>query len=454
MIGEKQRNYAIVPILVAGLALRIYVALTSAAIEMDGIGYATMADNFAKGLFSRAFESVFPPVYPLFVAPVHLVIANVETAGRLVSLMFGVLLIYMSFVFARRFFRDEGKALWVALLVAFHPYLVRYSGAVLSEACAAFLFSATVFSFYMGWQEERRRYIVISGLCLTLTYLTRPEYIVFYVPFILCLLARRRFLDSLLFFVPFVVLGFLYMGALWWQTGAWMVSRKATLSPFAPLGVVLSNFAVVVYEFFIAVFPLFFLLAVFGYKLIEGPYRRLVLLLVAFHIVSLSFIGHQTQRYSIEFAPVCMIFAAEGIYAAGDYLGRRFLRGAWMQYAMVGLILCVCLFQAYTPYRHDRLLHKRAGLFLLAYDPGSVVASRLPLVAFYEKGKPVDLLSAMSGDSTPARFEKVVSEKKVRYLVFDEKVDRDMPFLKNYLAQLTPVYSATSKGTFVRIYRL
>ncbi len=113
-----------------------------------------MADDFAKGLFSRAMESVFPPVYPLFVALFHLVIPDVETAGRMVSLLRRPFDLHF-FLFARRFFRDEGKALWVALLVAFHPYLVRYSGAVLSEACAAFLFTATVFSFYMGWQEGK-----------------------------------------------------------------------------------------------------------------------------------------------------------------------------------------------------------------------------------------------------------------------------------------------------------
>ncbi len=60
----------------------------------------------------------------------------------------------------------------------------------------------------------------------------------------------------------------------------------------------------------------------------------------------------------------------------------------------------------------------------------------------------------MAGDNTEARFRKVVSEKKVRYLVFDEKVERELPFLKDYLSQATPVYSARSKGTFVRVYRM
>ena len=454
MIGDKPGNRAIIPIILAGLALRLYAAATAAAIELDGIGYATMADDFAKGHFSRAMESVFPPVYPLFVALFHLAISDVETAGRIVSLAFGVLLIYLTFIFARGFFRDEKKALWAALLVAFHPYLVRYSGAVLSEACAAFLFSATIFSFYVGWQEERRGLIGISGLCLALTYLTRPEYLVFYAPFIVCLLVRRRFLDSLLFFLPFLFLGSLYVGCLWWQTGVLTISRKAMARPFVPLGAVAGNLPIVAYEFFIAVYPLFFCLAVLGYAAVKKPYKRLVLLLAACHIASLSFVGHATQRYSVEFAPACLILAAQGIYAAGGYLGRRFPGRAWMQYAMIVLILGAGVYQSYTPFRYERMLHKRAGLFLLGYDPGSVVASRLPLVAFYEKGSPVDLLSAMSGEKTEARFKKVVSEKKVRYLVFDEKVDRELPFLKDYLSRSTPVYAARSKGTFVRVYRM
>src|SRR5208283_1474018 len=121
----------------------------------DGISYATMAEQFSKGLFGQALGSVFPPFYPLFIALFHFAIPDVELAGRLVSLVFGMVTIYVSFLFARRLLHDETKAAWVAFLLAFQPYLVRYSGAVLSESIAVFLFAVTVFAFYVGWREGR-----------------------------------------------------------------------------------------------------------------------------------------------------------------------------------------------------------------------------------------------------------------------------------------------------------
>ena len=447
-------------VMVVGVVLRLVIFLSAPAIELDGIGYATVAGQFAKGLFGQALTNVFPPVYPLFVGLFHLAIPDVELAGRLVSLVFGMVTIYLSFLFAKRLLHDGTKAIWVAFLLALQPYLVRYSGAVLSESLATFLFAVTVFVFYMGWRGQRRWCMVVSGLCLTLTYLTRPEYVVFYAPFILVLLAGRRVRDSLLFLLPFLVLGSLYICYLWWQTGMWMVSRKATLSPFVPLRAFFGNVPLVAYEFFIAIFPLFFVFALLGWRRVEKPYRNLVLLLVVFHVLSLSFVSHATRRYSVEFIPVSMIFVVEGIYAVNAYLVSLFRESTRhgartaVTAVMVAVIACAAVFQAYVPPRYERALHKKAGLFLLHYQPGSVVASRLPLVAFYEKGTPVDLLSAMSEEKDLAHFTRVVAERKVDYLVFDEQVAEELPFLKAYLSRCVPVYAATARGTFIRVYRL
>ena len=162
-------------IICAGLVLRLIVALRAPCIEMDGIGYATIADQFAKGLFRAGLNNVFSPLYPFFVSLLHLaVVADVELAGRLVSVFSGVLLIWVSFLFARRLFRDSGKATWVAALVAFHPYLVRYSGQALSESLTALLFTLAVFSFYVGWRKERRPVIGFSGFCLLLVQAAHP----------------------------------------------------------------------------------------------------------------------------------------------------------------------------------------------------------------------------------------------------------------------------------------
>jgi hypothetical protein len=44
----------LVGVLCTGLVLRLVALLRAPAIEMDGIGYATMAEQFARGDFGRA----------------------------------------------------------------------------------------------------------------------------------------------------------------------------------------------------------------------------------------------------------------------------------------------------------------------------------------------------------------------------------------------------------------
>ncbi len=380
-------------------------------------------------------------------------VPDAELAGRIVSLVFGMLLVYISFLFARRLFRDNGKALLVAFLAAIQPYLVRYSGQVLSESLAAFLFAATVFTFYVGWQERKTFLLSASGLCLVLTYLTRPEYLVFYAPFAGVLLAGRRFRDAFAFLLPFLCLGAVYMGLLRLQTGMWLVCNKATLSPFVPFTAFFANVPVVAYEWCVALFPPFLFFAIFGFRDVARPYGNLALLLLVFHILSLAFICHATRRYSVEFAPLSLVFAAEGIYAFSAFLARL-PRGKVIGYVLAALVVASAVAQSFTPSRPDRRLQKEAGLFLLRHDAGSVVAARLPLVAFYEKGVSVDLQNEMAGKETRERFELVVREKRVKYLVIDEKTAREMPFLEDYAAGRPVVAEFRGKGCFLRLYRL
>jgi hypothetical protein len=436
----------------AALALRLFILANNTAIEIDGISYATMGDQISKGHFGQALGNVFSPMYPVFIGLFHLVVPDLELAGRLVSLVSGMLVVYLSFLFARRLMGSGAKALLVAFLIAFQPHLVRYSGQVLSESLATLLFTLTAFCFYIGWQEDRRFLIGFSGFCLVLAYLTRPEYLVYFAPLVLLLLWKRRIAGTVALLLPFVILGCLYIGYLHMATGLWIISKKATLSPFVPFGTFLATIPFVCYEFFIALFPPFLLLAVLGYKRVNGRYRMLVVLLTLFHILSLSFISHSTKRYSVELIPICTVFGAEGILVVSEY-AKRFMsmRAVWP--VLVVLIVFFGVFQSYTPIRHDRGLHKEAGLFLLKSDPGSVIASRLPIIAFYAHGQPVSLMWELRDQSSVAGLDKLISEKKVKYLTVDEETERDLGFLKTYISRLMLVREFTDDGSFVRIYK-
>jgi 4-amino-4-deoxy-L-arabinose transferase-like glycosyltransferase len=452
IIGQSARNYLIAAFCAAFL-LRLFVLMQATCIELDGIAYATMAEQFARGQFGQALGNVFSPMYPAVVALFHLIIPDTELAARIVSLVSGMLVLVISFFFARRFFGDEMKATWAVVLLAFHPYLIRYSGQALSESLAVLLFAVTLFSFYLGYHEKKRWPLPIAGLLLCLTYLTRPEYLVYYAPFVLVLLWRRRPADALLFLSPFLVLGSLYLLHLHAQHNAWVVSNKAVTSPFVPLTAALGNLPLVSYEFIAALSPIPVLLIMFGIRAVPRPYTLLIALLVVFHIASLSLVGHATKRYSVEFVPICVLCAAQGF----EYLRSRCSNllkpgAATAILAAVVAIAGIALF--YQPARHDRALYKQAGMFLRTYDPGRAVAARLPLVAFYGRGTAVNLLSDVPDRDSVDRLRTVLHEKKVRYLAIDEKTEREVPAVKGYIAGQPYLKEFRRGDAFMRIYRL
>jgi hypothetical protein len=440
-------------VIFAGFVLRSLVALKSPAIEMDGIGYATIAEQFSKGLFREGLNNVFSPMYPFFMSLFHLAVPDMEVAGRVSSVFFGVLLIWVSFLFANRFFRDRTKAVWTAALVAFHPYLVRYSGQVLSESLATLLFALAVFFFYVGWQERSRPALVSSGLCLVMTYLTRPEYLVFYAPLVFLLLRKKRVADCFVLLVPFLLIGVFYISLLHIQTGSWTVSKRSTLSPFVTLAGFVANLPFVSYDFMVAIFPLFFLFAIPGFFAVPRPYRILTLTLVVFHILSLSFISHSTKRYSVEFIPISMVFVTQGVYVVRERL-KPFFSARVISCVLAAVLIFMGLIEPLVSSDQGRGLHKQAGLFLLEHDPGSVVAARLPLVAFYAKGKPVDILNEVAADRSITRLSRILTERRVDYLVVDERLEKEIPFLRGELPGWAPVCSLHKDGASVRVYKV
>ncbi len=55
--------------------------------------------------------------------------------------------------------------------------------------------------------------------------------------------------------------------------------------------------------------------------------------------------------------------------------------------------------------------------------------------------------------SSVAGLDKLISEKKVKYLTVDEESERDLDFLKTYVSKLTLLREFTDRGSFVRVYR-
>ena len=454
-------------IIFAGIALRIFDLITVPPIDLDGIEYARIAKLFATGDFGLGMKSMRVPLYPMMVACFHLLVGDIELAGRLASLFFGLLLIPLCYLFVRRIFDEEG-ALFAAAVVATHPYLVRYSVLVLAESQATFLFTASVFSFYRGWVERKLSFLACSGILLTLAYLTRPEYLIYFVPLAGILIVReRRHLHAGVFVVSFLWLAVVFLIFVRLDTGFWVIDKKMLLwqqqaggvesslrylvgviSPFGAL----KNFPVVIGHFCGAMCIPFFFLACFGFAGMKEPYRTLLLVLVATHILGRSFVPHSTERYSIEFVPIVMVLAGEGARVVVAFLAR-YRQGKLVATLLFSAVVLVAVIIGLNAREPRRELEKKAGL-LLHSKGAKVVAARFPLSAFYAQTDWVDLTKMAEATGNCQKLVEGLRVRKVEYIVSDRGIERDTPLVRGCLVGTAPIADFADHKNYVRVYRL
>jgi len=457
------RRITISHIILFGALLRAIGFVTDYVIKLDGITYAWIGESFAKGDFIKGLRGVFPPVYPMLIGLFHVVIPDIELAGRLVSFVFGVLLIYASFIFAKRFF-DEKEALWISFFVAIHPYLVKFSSEVLSESVATFLFVVSIFLFYKGWLEDRVTDIALSGAMLGLTYLTRPEYIVFFAPMGLILLWKKKYAKTLFFLCCFSVFVFAYMYYMKTETGLVVVSKKAILAksqpvtgsshhsyllPILPIALMLKHIPSVCINFIKSQFVPFFILTVLGFRAVDKGYRILFISLVVMHILSIATISASTVRFSLEFVPLALPFAVAGLAVFDAYV-KRYKIGRFLYASAMAILIVLSIVLGYSAPNRGRMLHKQAGQYLSQVDPGRVVASRLPFVSFYSQGSWV----ALPERRKCMKLIDIARDKKAEYFVLDDTIQKDLQWNDECRRTLKPVKEVRAGDDFVIIYRL
>jgi hypothetical protein len=447
-----RQKMCLVGILLLGLALRLIDLANTSAIEIDGVAYAQIAEHFSNGALRLALKNIFPPFYPLTIALFHLFIPDLELAARLVSLVCGLLLIYGGFVAFRRFF-GEKKAAYGAFFIAIHPYLVRYSAQALSESLATLLFASAVFLFYRGRMENNGWGIVLSGFLLALTYLTRPEYIVYYVPFAALLLYRRKLSHTAVLFLPCIILVLTYIVYTRIDTGLWMLARKGLVSSVVPPLTAFKNTPTVAYHFFAALFPPFIVLLILGVKGSERSFLGLMIVLSVFHVASLACVGHSTRRYSVEFVPLLMVFVVEGWYVMRTYVAR-FRSGVALPCGILVFVTLLAFSQGITGPNEGRELFKKAGTLLLQQDQGAKIAARLPLVSFYAKGEWIDISVWPHGTANCIALSGLLARQGTKYVIFDEEVKKELPSLEDCLARFPVVAGFGDDKRFVKIYRV
>jgi len=171
-------------VLVAALAVRILSALRADVIEHDGALYAGFARAILEGDWANGISTIWPPGFPVLIAAatsLPMVFGHslnpplLEASARGVSIVCGMLALIPLYSLARR---TAGRRVADAtlLIAAFHPRLIQYSAAALTEMPYTLFLLGGVATFAARSGPARRPWMdATAGALFGLAYLIRPE---------------------------------------------------------------------------------------------------------------------------------------------------------------------------------------------------------------------------------------------------------------------------------------
>ena len=443
-------------ILGLGFFIRLYVVLNAATIATDSPLYIELARNFAEGDYYGGLNIIRPPLYPAMISLVSYIVGDLELAGRVVSLVFGTLVIWASF-YLGRFIYNERAGVISALFVALHPYMTRFSGEVLTEGLYYFLVTTATLLGLKAVLARSTRLMFFAGLFCALAYLTKPGGIGFLV--LITSLAlfhepgriredwKRRLIVLGSGWAVFVILALPYIFFLYEETGAVAIKGKFVSSVFAskeafPVSMNVKKFLEHFPESFSYPFFLTFLYGVYrrgreGFTLVE---RYLLFILTAWWIV--YFLTLPSRRYLVHLMPMALVMAAAGFVYVEQWIEVRFKQKARVIISVLILVMsAIQLPRAMVSLHAHRLPEKKAGLWIKDnVGTGAVIMSHKPIVAYYAEGRYVRIYGGdvMRYIIRNARKDGAVffagypSKLRKRIRDFDEERTRFLEVVKSF----------------------
>jgi 4-amino-4-deoxy-L-arabinose transferase-like glycosyltransferase len=232
--------------LTVAASVRLYLLWQYYCISSDGVVYIRAAQDFHAGNFLAGLGSVYPPGYPMLIAGIYPWVGDWERSGQLLSLFFGVLLLFPLYrIFAETF--NPITALVACFLAAISPYLALYSVHVRSESTYIFFSICALYLFLTAIEKRHKGRFLLGGVSAGWAYLIRPEGIGFLIivpaiAIMLCHTLRTKITSELIPSVGLVICGFLlcalpYIVYLSIDTGQFgAISRKAGVTLGINLG--------------------------------------------------------------------------------------------------------------------------------------------------------------------------------------------------------------------------
>lgn len=186
--GRRSRWALAAPLAVA-LVLRLLGLLHPHLIDTDGAYYGAVTRWFAAGHWAKAFDPVWPPLYPLLASGFVRLGVPVEAAGIAVSMLAGLACVVICAGLGRAL-GGERAGTAAAWLAAVHPKLVTFSLQMLTEMSYAAFTGATLWVLAARAPARPAARAAAAGALLGAAFLVRPEALALLVPVLAwCVLA-------------------------------------------------------------------------------------------------------------------------------------------------------------------------------------------------------------------------------------------------------------------------
>lgn len=215
--------------------IRYLMIPENAAVTSDGAYYAILGEKLFSSNFSNGISAYWPPFYPFLIGLFSLVSPDPEFAGRLVSNLAGIALLFPVYFLVRDFYGSRAAVIGVILTV-FHPFLIEASGWVLSESLYVLLLTSGLLVSWRSLQSGKPVLYFASGAMFGLAYLTKPEAVA-YIALLFVLTGITKVFrwetslrtlgrGYLLFLAGFLIFLVPYVLVIHQKTGTWTLTDK------------------------------------------------------------------------------------------------------------------------------------------------------------------------------------------------------------------------------------
>ena len=461
MIKSEKIDLAI--LFLTSLLLSIYLFFRTYVISLDGaFQFIPMAKMFASGLIKQAIAyGGQQPLYSLFISLLSKWVSDFEVAGKLVSTLFGILIIFPIYSLGKRMF-DRKIAFLATLLLVLHPYFRRFSADVLKDSTYLFFFATAIWFSWRTMEGEKRYPYLFVPLFSAMAYLVRPDgievlFVVFFYLFFIKKFVppQRRWIPIFFLILSAGILFTPYLLHLRETAGEWALGKTKTLGMilgWGRMGGDLPFYERVLYSLktlnlkIIRTFhPFYLLLLIFGlwkkrclglktgekFLISLGALHYVILFLLVLNLTDWrqdeAVVGaYFSGRHVLPLVIVTIYWAGEGFSEISCWISKKMAsrinaeRRSFVVWSILFvLVFAVILPKTLKPQRYERLTEKWAGIWIKNQSgKGLTILTTVPRVAYYAGAnyEYVDLRK----DSLD-KIKTVMTEKDALYLVIRER---------------------------------